>query len=141
MRPKQAHKQQSKYHTKGVKDRLKHLTDTSLEEEQLNTFLKIDQTIKLIKKANKELRNTVLTYIDDLIAKQVEYEYLDEIIIVRQYLQLMEDIANANKAIRETENKLDLQLLAFYPSLTAEKIKQGMMQNLLAGRIRLIEHI
>ncbi len=48
----------------------------------------------------------------------------DEMRILVNYLVQLERVANKKRDIREAEAKLDTQLLAFYPSLSVEKIKQ-----------------
>jgi len=49
---------------------------------------------------------------------------IDEERILRQYLELLEQEAATKKAIQSTEAELDAELLAFYPTLTEEQIKQ-----------------
>lgn len=48
----------------------------------------------------------------------------DEMRILASYLVQLERGANKKRDIRDAEAKLDAQLLAFYPSLTVEQIKQ-----------------
>lgn len=49
---------------------------------------------------------------------------IDEAKILRQYLELLEQEAATKKAIQSAEAELDTELLAFYPTLTADQIKQ-----------------
>ena len=49
---------------------------------------------------------------------------LAEIVVLRQFLKLLDDIAATKKQIKDAEQKLDDDLLAFYPTLTEDQIKQ-----------------
>jgi len=49
---------------------------------------------------------------------------IEEEKILRQYLELLEQEAATKKAIQAAEMELDAELLAFYPTLTADAIKQ-----------------
>ena len=49
---------------------------------------------------------------------------IDEEKILRQYLELLEQEAAAKKAIQSAEAELDANLLALYPTLTTDQIKQ-----------------
>ncbi len=49
---------------------------------------------------------------------------IDEEKILRQYLELLEQEAATKKVIQSTETELDASLLAFYPTLTTDQIKQ-----------------
>lgn len=49
---------------------------------------------------------------------------IEEEKILRQYLELLEQEAATKKAIQSAETELDAELLAFYPTLSADQIKQ-----------------
>lgn len=53
-----------------------------------------------------------------------ESESKEEQSILKQFLNLINQEANTKKAIKEAEAQLDEDLLAFYPTLTEEQIKQ-----------------
>jgi len=106
-----------------IKVRLKQAIDSD-EEKLINRYLQNDKSIKELKKTIKELRGNAMTEIEERIANNAEDEYLAEISIIRQYLQLTQDIADIKKAIKAADAKLDADMLDFYPTLTEEQIKQ-----------------
>ena len=108
---------------KTIINRLKQDIDTE-EKQSFEQYIKVEKTIKELRKEIKALRNTAISEINALIDKDSNDEYLLEITIIRNYLTLNQDIADIKKAIREAEAKLDADLLDFYPTLTEEQIKQ-----------------
>jgi len=48
----------------------------------------------------------------------------EEIAVFERYIDLLNQEAKIKKNIKESEAKLDAELLAFYPSLTEEQVKQ-----------------
>ncbi|MCW5602150.1 N-6 DNA methylase [Nitrosomonas sp.] len=72
----------------------------------------------ILDKINKASINTRLKEIKN------DPDSSDEAGILKQYLHLLEQEASAKRAIQSAEMKLDANLLAFYPTLTTEQIKQ-----------------
>jgi type I restriction enzyme M protein len=105
-----------------IKNRLKQAFDEEITI--LNDFLECDQTIKDNKKEIKDLQQQALEQIAQALANNNDGEFLDEVKVLQQYLNLLEDIAANKKQIKEAEAELDESLLAFYPTLTQEQIKQ-----------------
>jgi type I restriction enzyme M protein len=108
---------------KAITDRLKQ-DITSEETELLNRYLKTTKSIKDSQKIIKDLREAIITDIKEKIADNIESNYLLEISVIYRYLDLIQTIADSKKAIREAEAALDAELLAFYPTLNSEQIKQ-----------------
>lgn len=69
-------------------------------------------------KINKASINTRLKEIKN------DPEAIEEEKILKQYLELLEQEAATKKAIHAAEMALDVSLLSFYPTLTADQIKQ-----------------
>jgi type I restriction enzyme M protein len=108
---------------KAITDRLKQ-DITSEETELLNRYLKTTKSIKDSQKIIKDLREAIIADIKEKIADNIESNYLLEISVIYRYLDLIQTIADSKKAIREAEAALDAELLAFYPTLNSEQIKQ-----------------
>ncbi len=108
---------------KAINDRLKQVIEAQ-EETCLTHFIEQDKAIKALKKDIKELRETAQELIDTNIEINANDEYLAEIIIVRQYLKLTQDKADTRKSIKEAQVELDNKLLAHYPTLSEDQIKQ-----------------
>ena len=53
----------------------------------------------------------------------------DELSVLTQYLELTDNLADANKKIRDTQAKLEEQLLKKYKSLTIDEIKNLVVDN------------
>ncbi|WP_020585443.1 type I restriction-modification system subunit M [Desulfobacter curvatus] len=116
-----------------VKNRLKKAFDE--EKPLLNNYLECDKAIKDSKKKIIKLQQKALEQIDKALTKHSDGEFLAEIRVLKQYLSLFEDIAALKKQIKEKEAELDETLLAFYPTLTEEQIKQLVVDDKWLGTI------
>lgn len=108
---------------KAVKDRIKQTNDRE-ELTILDEFLTTEANIKEWRKTCRLLWADALTQIDMAIHPNEERDNLKEIVVLNHYLELLDGIAAAKKAIKEAEKKLDDALYAHYPNLTEEEIKQ-----------------
>lgn len=105
-----------------VRNRLKQAFNE--ETPLLNDYIECDQSVKDYKKEIKALQQQALKQIQQALANNSEGEFLAEIKVLQQYLDLIEEIATIKKQIKEKEAELDESLLAFYPKLTEDQIKQ-----------------
>ena len=112
---------------KAIKDRIQAIelqADDRDELKTLETYLELDQALKANKKDIKTLQQQAMELISAKLAENSNAEYMAEISILNKYLELLDQIAATKKQIKEAENKLDDELLAFYPTLSIEQIKQ-----------------
>ncbi len=112
---------------KAVKDRIQVIESQADHRDELKTlesYLELDQALKASKKDVKALQQQALELISAKLAENSNAEYMAEIAILNKYLELLDQIATTKKQIKEAENKLDDDLLAFYPTLSEEQIKQ-----------------
>jgi len=108
---------------KAITDRLKQQIDSE-EKGVLKQYLDIEKAIKETKKTIAVLRKSAIVEIDRLISSNDKGEYLEEIVIIRQFLKLTQEIVDAKKKLKEKKAALDTTLLDFYPTLSEEQIKQ-----------------
>ncbi len=108
---------------KAVKDRIKQSSDRE-ELDVLDDYLTTEANIKAWRKACRTLLAEALEQIDLAIHPNEERDNLKEIVVLRHYLELLDQIAAAKKAVKEAEQKLDKQLYAHYDQLTEEEVKQ-----------------
>jgi len=87
---------------------------TEMEEEHSGE----DGAFAELEKINKGNINARLKEIKDEADSETEQK------ILKAYIKLLTQEAASKKAIKEAEAKLDAELLAFYPSLTEEQVKQ-----------------
>ncbi len=87
---------------------------TEMEEEHSGE----EGAFAILDKINKASINARLKEIKS------DPQSIDEEKILRQYLELLEQEAATKKVIQSTETELDASLLAFYPTLTTDQIKQ-----------------
>ncbi|MDO8334047.1 MAG: type I restriction-modification system subunit M [Nitrosomonas sp.] len=87
---------------------------TEMEEEHGGE----EGAFAILDKVNKASINARLKEIKN------DPDSIDEAKILKQYLELLEQEAATKKAIQSAEAELDAKLLAFYPTLSADQIKQ-----------------
>ncbi len=108
---------------KNITQQLKVSTDTQ-EINHLRDYQDTEKQIKAHRKEISVLRADALLLIDQAIGAGNDNDSLEDIIILRQYLTLLDDISATKKQIKEDEETLDNQLYKHYPTLTEEPIKQ-----------------
>lgn len=89
----------------------------------LKQWLDTYQTIADTKKALKTIAKKVDTSIQAKIDEDETQEYIYELTIIQQYIDLRDAESELKKQIKEKEQELDDRLYAKYPHLTEDEIK------------------
>ncbi|ADV50573.1 type I restriction-modification system, M subunit [Cellulophaga algicola DSM 14237] len=101
------------------------LADPNSEEEKiLNKWLNLTKKIASKKKELKTIVDTLDKNIATKTKEDPKQEYIAEIGIINQYLQLLEDETALKAKIKIAEKELDEKLYAKYPTLTETEVKQ-----------------
>ncbi len=109
---------------KAIKDRLKSIDVDSEEAILLNQFVNKSKEVTALRKKIKELNTNIDVYINQLIIEKPEEEYIKEIMILYEFIELKDKETALKKEIKIEEEKLDEILYAKYPTLTEDEIKQ-----------------
>ena len=89
----------------------------------LKSWLDANDTISSTKKEIKALTANIDQSIQSKIEEDKTLEYIFELNIINQYIELRDDERELKKKIKEKEQELDDTLYAKYPELTEEEIK------------------
>lgn len=89
----------------------------------LKEWLDIDQSISYTKKALKTIADKADQSIQEKIDEDKTQEYIFELTIIQQYIELRDTESDLNKQIKLKEQELDNKLYAKYPLLTEDEIK------------------
>jgi len=108
---------------KAIKDKLNLADPNSEEEKTLNKWLNLTKKIANKKKELKILAETIDKSIATKTTEDSKQEYIVDIGIINQYLQLLEDEKEVKAKIKQTEKELDEKLYAKYPTLTEIEVK------------------
>lgn len=90
----------------------------------LKSWLDLNDSIAANKKKLKAMVETIEESIQRKIDEDKTQEYILELTIINEYIELRDDESELKKQIKEKEQELDDKLLAKYPKLTEEEIKQ-----------------
>ena len=89
----------------------------------LKSWLDANDTIATTKKEIKILTANIEESIQSKIKEDKTLEYIFELTIINQYIELRDAESELKKQIKEKEQELDDKLYTKYPELTEEEIK------------------
>lgn len=120
--------------TKAIKDYLKNDPATT-EVKTLNAYLECEREYKELKEQGMKLQVEADALIEEKLYSDEDGHYLAEIRIVQKYIYHNDEITKLKKEIKEAQEQLDAELLAFYPTLTEKQIKQLVVDDKWLARI------
>ena len=89
----------------------------------LKSWLHANDTIATTKKEIKTLTANIEQFIQSKVAEDKTLEYIFELTIINQYIELRDAESELKKQIKEKKQELDDKLYTKYPELTEEEIK------------------
>ena len=97
---------------------------TAENAKLLKSWLDLTDSVAADKKELKALMENIELSIQSKIEEDKTLEYIFEITIINQYIELRDKESELKKQIKEKEQELDDKLYAKYPELTEEEIKR-----------------
>lgn len=95
----------------------------------IHAWLDADKQIKDARKELKKVNLEVDKKLAELIAEDATRDYLKELVVIAEYIELRNQEKTLKADIKEKEEALDDLLLAKYPKLTVEEIKQLVVED------------
>ena len=108
---------------KAVKSKLKEVDHNSEEEVKLIEWVASTKKVSADKKSLKNHSETIQSKIDKAISTDPSREYLVELKVLNDYLNLLDEEKVLKDKIKAAESELDEKLYAKYPTLTPEEVK------------------
>ena len=104
------------------------MDETAENAKTLKQWIDTNQSITDTKKVLKTIAGKVEQSIQRKIDEDKTQEYIFELTIIQQYINLRDKESELKKQIKEKEQELDDKLYAKYPELTEDEIK-GLVIN------------
>lgn len=120
---------------KSVTDKLK----TSTNREEKKVLEKYAETLKNAGKSNKELNDLVEEVKGKLetdIKNSPEADYIKEIMIIQQYLRLLEEETENKAMLKKALEELEKKVIAQYPKLSVNEIKTIVIEKKWMANIK-----
>lgn len=105
-----------------ISDRLKANIDED-ERKLLESYQELEASLKDVKKELKGLWQWAETLVITKLQENPHHEDFEELRVIKEYLTLLDEIANMKKEIKTKEEELDLLVYNHYPSLSEDEIK------------------
>lgn len=99
------------------------------ESEQLQTYLDIDKAFKQERRQANALLDAGKERIEVEVAAASDALFIDEIAVLKTYLQYLDKEAAAKKELKEAQDALDVLVLQHYSQLTESEIKQLLVED------------